>query len=230
MSSCRSLRGERIIGMMEAGWSARRVTCQLGLSDCVVRRCWYQWIREMSFTRRPSSRHPRQTTRLEYHHIVRNTSVQLTASSAAIQAQVAPSLGASVSSRIIRRRLVEGHLGSQRPLRVLALTPTHRCLRLKWCYVRGNWTAVEWNQVVFSYETRFNLSSDDKRVRVRGKRPNPAFALRRHTTPTAGAIFQQDNARPHTARVSQDCLRTVTTLPLPARFPDLSPIEHIWDH
>ncbi|GFW03562.1 transposable element Tcb2 transposase [Trichonephila clavipes] len=45
-----------------------------------------------------------------------------------------------------------------------------------------------------------------------------------------GAIFQQDNARPHTARVSQDCLRTVTTLPWPARSPDLSPIEHIWDY
>ncbi|GFW22075.1 transposable element Tcb2 transposase [Trichonephila clavipes] len=45
-----------------------------------------------------------------------------------------------------------------------------------------------------------------------------------------GAIFQQDNARPHTARVSQDCLRTVTTLPWPTRSPDLSPIEHIWDH
>ncbi|GFV17149.1 integrase catalytic domain-containing protein [Trichonephila clavipes] len=28
-----------------------------------------------------------------------------------------------------------------------------------------------------------------------------------------GAIFQQDNAWPHTARVSQDCLRTVTTFP-----------------
>ncbi|GFY07426.1 uncharacterized protein TNCV_5086111 [Trichonephila clavipes] len=26
-----------------------------------------------------------------------------------------------------------------------------------------------------------------------------------------GAPFQQDNARPHTARVSQDCLHTVTT-------------------
>ncbi|GFT86689.1 l-Fucosyltransferase [Trichonephila clavipes] len=38
------------------------------------------------------------------------------------------------------------------------------------------------------------------------------------------AIFQQDNARPHTARVSQDCLRTVTTLPWPVLPPDLSPI------
>ncbi|GFX98191.1 transposable element Tcb1 transposase [Trichonephila clavipes] len=45
-----------------------------------------------------------------------------------------------------------------------------------------------------------------------------------------GAFFQQDNARLHTARVAQDCLRTVNTLPWPAWPPDLSPIEHIWDH
>ncbi|GFX70062.1 transposable element Tcb2 transposase [Trichonephila clavipes] len=45
-----------------------------------------------------------------------------------------------------------------------------------------------------------------------------------------GAIFQKDKARPHTARVRQDCLRTVTTLPSPARSLDLSPIKHIWGH
>ncbi|GFU41887.1 transposable element Tcb2 transposase [Trichonephila clavipes] len=83
---------ERITGMMEAGWSARRVARQLGRSDCVP-----------------------------------------TASSAAMQAQVAPSLGALVSSRTVRRRLAEGHLGSWRPLRVLPLTPIHRRLRLEWC-------------------------------------------------------------------------------------------------
>ncbi|GFX63255.1 transposable element Tcb2 transposase [Trichonephila clavipes] len=44
------------------------------------------------------------------------------------------------------------------------------------------------------------------------------------------AIYQQDNACPHSARVSQDCFRTVTTLPWSARSLDLSPIEHIWDH
>ncbi|GFW88465.1 transposable element Tcb1 transposase [Trichonephila clavipes] len=44
------------------------------------------------------------------------------------------------------------------------------------------------------------------------------------------AIFQQDYVQPHTAKVSQDCLRTVTTLPWPAGSPDLSPIEPIWYH
>ncbi|GFT29077.1 transposable element Tcb2 transposase [Trichonephila clavipes] len=164
---------------MEVGWSARRVASQLGRSDCVVRRCWDQWIRVMSFTRRPSSGRLRQTSRREDSYSVRNARVQPTASSAAIQALVAPSLGAPVSSRTIQRCLAEGHLGSRHPLRVLPLTPTHRRLRLEWCRARGNWTAAEWNQVVFSDKSRFNLSSDDNRVRARkprGERLNPAFA------------------------------------------------------
>ncbi|GFX37033.1 transposable element Tc1 transposase [Trichonephila clavipes] len=44
-----------------------------------------------------------------------------------------------------------------------------------------------------------------------------------------GAIFQQDNARPHTARVAQDFLRHFQTLPWPSRSPDLSPVEYVWD-
>ncbi|GFW63215.1 transposable element Tcb2 transposase [Trichonephila clavipes] len=43
-----------------------------------------------------------------------------------------------------------------------------------------------------------------------------------------GAIFQQDNARPHTARVAQNFLRHFQTFPWAARSPDLSPVEHVW--
>ena len=42
-------------------------------------------------------------------------------------------------------------------------------------------------------------------------------------------LFQQDNARPHTAAVTQRALRGVQQLPWPARSLDPSPIEHVWD-
>ncbi|GFV62069.1 HTH_Tnp_Tc3_2 domain-containing protein [Trichonephila clavipes] len=87
--------------MMEAGCSAKRVAHQLDHFDCVVRMCCDQGIREMSFTRRPDSGHPRQTSRQEERHSVRNARVQPTASSAVIKAQVGPSLGAPVSYRTI---------------------------------------------------------------------------------------------------------------------------------
>ncbi|GFU93788.1 transposable element Tcb2 transposase [Trichonephila clavipes] len=152
--------------MMKVGWSDSQIACQLGHSDCVVRRCWDQWIQEMSFTRRSGSGCRQQTSRRE--------------------------------DRLIR------------PLRVLPLSPTHRRLRLEWRPALGNWTAAEWNQVVFSEEPRFNLNSDDNCVRVwrrRGKRLNPAFDLQRQLEP----FLNKENAEPRMARVLQDCLRTVTT-------------------
>ncbi|GFV98802.1 uncharacterized protein TNCV_2913191 [Trichonephila clavipes] len=65
-----------------------------------------------------------------------------------------------------RKALAERHLVSRRPLRVLPMTLTHQSLRLEG-------------------------GCDDNRVRVwrpRGERLNPAFALQRHTTPTAGVM------------------------------------------
>ncbi|GBM40337.1 hypothetical protein AVEN_23898-1 [Araneus ventricosus] len=44
-----------------------------------------------------------------------------------------------------------------------------------------------------------------------------------------GDVFQQDNARPHTAIVAQHALQSVDMLFWTARSPDLYPIEHAWD-
>ncbi|GFT99369.1 transposable element Tcb2 transposase [Trichonephila clavipes] len=111
------------------------------------------------------------------------------------------------------------------------------------------WNDTEWQNVLLSDESRFVLGTDDNRVRVWRY---PAYDSRStlivmHGTLTdqryvddilqphvgtflnglPGAIFQQDNARPHTARVAQDFLRHFQTLPWLDRAPDLSPVEHV---
>ena len=45
-------------------------------------------------------------------------------------------------------------------------------------------------------------------------------------------LVQQDDARPHTARVVQQffAANKVNVLPWLTRSPDLSPIEYLWDH
>ncbi|GFS78646.1 transposable element Tc1 transposase [Trichonephila clavipes] len=44
-----------------------------------------------------------------------------------------------------------------------------------------------------------------------------------------GLIFRQDNAGPHTVHVAMDCLTACQAFPWPARSPDVSPIEHVYD-
>ncbi|GFU79694.1 transposable element Tc1 transposase [Trichonephila clavipes] len=201
--------------MKTSGWSTCRVAGQVDRSECAVRNCWEQWTREVT----------RSTIRAD--------------------------VGVAIVPQTISRHLAEANLKSKRPFRALPLTPEHRQLRLQWCQARSMWNITDWQKGVFSDESRFVLGTDDNRVRVwrcpaydsrstlivmRGTLTGQRYVddiLRPHVGPflngLPGAIFQQDNARPHTARVAHDFLRYFQTLPWPARFLDLSPVEHVWD-
>ncbi|GFU54447.1 transposable element Tc1 transposase [Trichonephila clavipes] len=146
-----------------------------------------------------------KTTRREDRRIVPQALVDSTVTRSTIRADV----GVAIVPQTISRHLAEANLKSKRPFHALPLTPEHRQLRLQWCQARSMWNVTYWQKVVFSDESRFVLGTDDNRVRV-WRRPGPFL------NGLPGAIFQQDSARPHTARVAQDFLHHFQTLPWPA--------------
>ncbi|GFW80039.1 transposable element Tcb1 transposase [Trichonephila clavipes] len=89
----------------------------------------------------------------------------------------------SVSARTIPRRLQQSGLSARRPLLCLPLTQNHRCLCRQWCNERRMWVA-EWNEVVFTDESRICLQRHDGRIRVwrhRGERMLYSCVMHRYT-------------------------------------------------
>ncbi|GFY21037.1 transposable element Tcb1 transposase [Trichonephila clavipes] len=86
----------------------------------------------------------------------------------------------SVSARTVRRRLQQSG-----PLLGLSLAHYHRRLRRQWCEERRTWVA-EWNEVVFTNESRICLQHHDGRIRVwihRAERMLNSCVMHHHTGP-----------------------------------------------
>ncbi|GFW54559.1 transposable element Tc1 transposase [Trichonephila clavipes] len=231
--------------MKIAGWSPRRVADQVDRSECAVRNCWEQWTREGSHARKTGSGATRKSTRREDRRIMRQALVDPTVTHSTIRANV----GVAIVPQTISRHLAKANLKFKHPFRALPLTPERRQLRLQWCQARSMWNVTDWQKVVFSDESRFVLGTDDNRVQVwrhsaydsrstlivmRGTLTGQGYVddiLQSHVGPflnrLPGAIFQQDNACPHTASGAQDFLRHFQTLPWPACCPNLSPVQHV---
>ncbi|GFS92460.1 transposable element Tc1 transposase [Trichonephila clavipes] len=198
------------------------------------------WIifQEGTTDRRGQSHPPQCTASREDRQIVRMAVTDRSVTSRTVAQHIESLTHHSVSARTIRRRLQQSGLSARRPLLGLLLTQNHRRLRSQWCDERRMWV-VEWNEAVFTDESRICLQHHDDRIRFwrhRGERMLNTCVVHRHTSLApiimglVTAIFQQDNARPHGARIVQRFFvnHQIELLPWPARSPDLSPIENMW--
>ena len=78
-------------------------------------------------------------------------------SGAKIAGFVRNATGTRISAKTVRRRLRCARLRSRRPYVGVPLTVGHKHARLNWATAHRRWTRRQWNEVVFTDESRFNL-------------------------------------------------------------------------
>ena len=155
-----------MVSLQEAGLSYRDIAARTGHAATTVMRVWNQW-REQGLAHRRAGTGPRNvTTAQDDRHLARMAVTDRTASSTVLSRRCSTATGLDLSASTVRRRLLRAGLVARMPLRRLPLFRHHQRLRLQWARERRHWRA-EWRNVVFSDESRFNMSYNDGRIRVR---------------------------------------------------------------
>ncbi|GFW98097.1 transposable element Tcb1 transposase [Trichonephila clavipes] len=128
---------------------------------------------------------------LSFRQIVRIVVTESSVTSRTVAQHIETVTHHSVSARTIHHRLQQNGLSARRPLLGLPLTQNHRRLRHLWCDQRRVW-AEEWNEVVFTVESRICLQHHKGRIRVwrhRGERMLNSCVMHHHTSPVPGIIL-----------------------------------------
>ena len=163
----------RAMGMLDGGMSCRHVARHFGCSPSTINRLLQRHRETGSVNDRPRSGRERVTTPDQDRYIVlqhlRDRFLTASETAAATPGRHQP----RISGNTVRWRLYESDLWAHRPAMVTLLTPEGRQNRLIWSRRHVRWTQRNWNQVIFSDESRFCLSKPDGRERVwrrRGER------------------------------------------------------------
>ncbi|GFY06358.1 transposable element Tcb1 transposase [Trichonephila clavipes] len=155
----------RIVAYRDCGLSLREIGSRVGRKQITVMRICDRWMQEGTTDQRGRSHPPHCTTSREDRKIVHMAVMDHSVTSRTIAQHIESLTHHSVSTRNILRRLQQSGLSARRPLLGLPLTQNHRHLRRQWCDERRMWVA-EWNEVVFTDESRICLQHHDGRIRV----------------------------------------------------------------
>ncbi|GFT56139.1 transposable element Tcb1 transposase [Trichonephila clavipes] len=240
----------RIIGKIEEGRKITDVTREFDIAHSVVSRLWKSFKTTGMCSRRHGGGRVRSTTPTEDRYIVLSAKGNRRTTAQQVANQFLAASGKQISRKTVVRRLRGGGLYPRRPVVCVPLTRQHRTARLQWCREHHNWTEQDWACVLFSDERKGPIS--DMQYHGVGRHHDqwphaPTCGtmtgqryidevLLPHVRLFCGAVrdtfvFMDDNATCHRTLAVQDCLdsKGIQRLVWPARYPDLNPIENVWD-
>ena len=154
------------IGMLRAGTSKTAVARHFNCSRSTISRLQQRFRQTGSVKDRPRSGQPRVTTRVDDATMIR-IHRRNPFRPATLTARVTRGRhGRVIHPCTVRRRLLSVGLKCRRPKKGVMLTPNHEAARLRWANRHVRYTRRQWGSVIFSDESKFNISHADGRVRV----------------------------------------------------------------
>ncbi|KFM65075.1 Transposable element Tcb1 transposase, partial [Stegodyphus mimosarum] len=190
-----SLQGHASASGCIGPYAAMEIGSRFGRNRTTVMRICDSWMQKRTTDRRVRSHPSQYTTSRDDRNIVRMAVTDRSVTSRTVAQHIQSVTHYPVSARTIRRRLQQSVLSARRPRLRLPLTQNHRCLRRQWWDERRTWTA-EWNEIVFTDESRFCLQHHDGRNQVwrhRGERMLNSYVMHRHTGPVPGIMLWGGN-------------------------------------
>lgn len=165
----------KVVALIEDGRSQRYVSNALGIPRTTIQDAWNRYVETGNCTRQLGSGRRRATTAIDDRFIRLNTLRNRRSTAPNLQHRLEMVRRVIISERTVRRRLAEFGIYSRRPATGPQLLPRHRQDRLRFAREHVNWNLQQWDNVLFTDESRVCLRSPDGRERVYRRR-NERFA------------------------------------------------------
>lgn len=170
----------RIIGMLQAGLSKREVARRMNCTRATIYRTWARFQQLGNVRDLPRSGRPKVTTRNQDRYIRLTHARDRFKPATETARQTVGTHNRHISDRTVRRRLSDGGMKLRRPYVGPVLTRRHRRNCETWALNHRGWARQQWASVLFSDESKFNVSFADGRRRVyrrRGERYSQCCVL-----------------------------------------------------